>query len=238
MARARIPRVLHQIWIGDESRRPDDLIDSWRSMPGWEHRLWGDDDLDAGGWRLGALIETLRREQPAGAADLMRYEILADRGGVYADADARRVAPIPDWMLDCDSFCVSENERTQPGLLANGFLGARRGCALFRRLVDEAEARGEAMLRGGDGALLPAWKSVGPVFLTSMHRALDYADLTVLPSHFFLPRHFNRRIRGYSGGGPVLAEHYWGGTRGLYGVARMRPVRRRLIRRRRRLPGP
>src|SRR5439155_11415662 len=46
--RMRIPRLLHQVWVGsapmaDEQR---EFIAGWKRLhPDWEHRLWTDDDL-------------------------------------------------------------------------------------------------------------------------------------------------------------------------------------------------
>ncbi len=44
---------MHFIWVGDESKRPDNFIDSWRSRhPGFEIRVWGNKDLEQGDWVL------------------------------------------------------------------------------------------------------------------------------------------------------------------------------------------
>ena len=45
-----IPRTFHFIWVGDESRRPDNCIDTWRAAhPDWQFRLWGNAELEARG---------------------------------------------------------------------------------------------------------------------------------------------------------------------------------------------
>lgn len=32
-----IPKLLHFIWVGDELKRPDNCIDTWRALnPDWE----------------------------------------------------------------------------------------------------------------------------------------------------------------------------------------------------------
>ena len=41
-----IPKTLHITWVGDESRRPDNCIQTWADRnPGWTVKLWGNDDL-------------------------------------------------------------------------------------------------------------------------------------------------------------------------------------------------
>jgi hypothetical protein len=44
---AQIPKKLHVIWVGDESKRPDHWIQTWRDKhPTWEFRLWGNTEYD------------------------------------------------------------------------------------------------------------------------------------------------------------------------------------------------
>ena len=59
-----------------------------------------------------------------------------------------------------------------------------------------------------------AWKTVGPMRLTQAHRRYGYSELTILPSHFFIPEHFSGAR--YDGGGPVYARQHWGSTKGIY----------------------
>ena len=41
-----IPKVIHQIWLGDQDRRPTPLIQTWKDMnPEWEHKLWTKENL-------------------------------------------------------------------------------------------------------------------------------------------------------------------------------------------------
>jgi hypothetical protein len=41
-AAINIPRIIHVIWIGDERKRQDHNIATWRdNHPAWEFRLWG-----------------------------------------------------------------------------------------------------------------------------------------------------------------------------------------------------
>ncbi|HCT52382.1 MAG TPA: mannosyltransferase, partial [Balneola sp.] len=41
-----IPKIIHQIWIGDQSKRPSEMMKTWQDMnPDWEYMLWTDDNL-------------------------------------------------------------------------------------------------------------------------------------------------------------------------------------------------
>ena len=90
-----IPKMLHIIWVGDEARKPQDAIDNWQTKhPAWQFRLWGDAELNGMQWKSRHQIDIFRAsERWEGVADLMRYEILHEHGGVYVDADTTAYAP-------------------------------------------------------------------------------------------------------------------------------------------------
>ena len=72
----RVPRIIHQIWIGPEPLPEPHRawIESWRGHhPGWEHRLWTEDDLPEDPIRP-EILERLRA--PVERADILRLEIL------------------------------------------------------------------------------------------------------------------------------------------------------------------
>jgi hypothetical protein len=93
-----IPRVVHQTWKGREV--PEELRDWHRSWgarnPGWEVRLWTDEECR----------DLVRREYPwflavydeypeaIMRADAARYFILHRHGGVYADLDFECLRPL------------------------------------------------------------------------------------------------------------------------------------------------
>ncbi len=78
----KIPKKLHMIWIGDESKRPDVWMNTWREKhPDWEFRLWGNADLAQNQWTCAKQMELFRkRGEWCGVADIMRYEILHGHG--------------------------------------------------------------------------------------------------------------------------------------------------------------
>jgi mannosyltransferase OCH1-like enzyme len=203
-----IPRKLHAIWIGDESKRPSACIDSWRQAhPDWEFRLWGNDDLFGKQWRLGEQME--RIPEINGVADMMRWELLYKHGGFFVDADSVCKRPIPDWMCEAEFVTCYANEHVTGQLLACSFMGARPENELVLETI--------ANCLEADVENLPAWQSVGPQALTNAWQSLKY-PATVLPSHFFLPKH-------YSGveyrGDLVFADHHWGSTHQSYGTGEL-----------------
>ena len=203
----QIPRQTHGIWIQGNVRCPVKSILSW----GPNHRLWSEKDID--GFKLESHIRVaIERDNLPAAADLMRYEILATIGGVYADADLKLVRPLPDWLFECEAVAAWVNELERPGGLNNAFLGSVPGNQFFVSLVDELAAGRPPKFPPGK-----TWEVIGPKRLTNHWHATNYRNLTVLPSHFVYPRMHNKlnpEGHVYSGGGPVYCDHQWMTTEG------------------------
>lgn len=210
----RIPRRFHVVWVGDESRRPDDLIQTWRDKhPDAELKVWGNRELAETPWTNAHHMRDFANRELVGVADLMRWEILWREGGVTLDADSVCVQTLPDWLFDCEMFAAWENEIARPGLIAMCALGASAGNSFIAQIIEDIRATPSFPGR-------MAWEVLGPGRLTEAHRKYQYHNLTLLPSHFFLPRHFTGG--NYSGRGPVYAEQYWDNTGKLLG-ANFRP---------------
>lgn len=172
--------------------------------PSFSVELWDDARCASFGFNNAKQIA----EQPewAGKADLMRYEILERHGGIFIDADAEALLPLPDDFLANDSFACWESETVRQGLISNGYLGACRGNRLMSMLVEEA---GKREMRG-----TRAWITVGPLMLTQVVMRACYGDLRIYPSHYFIPEHYTGAR--YDGHGPVYARQHWCSTRQSY----------------------
>ena len=210
-----IPKVIHIVWIGDESMRPDDNIRTWAAMnPGYELRLWGNEEVRNHEWFLGDLINQWGRREINGAADIVRWEILFRYGGLAFDADSACVRPLEDWLLEPDAFAVWENEILRPGLMATGSMGFSPKHFLVGNLIKDIAA--DAQPFSGK-----AWQKLGPQRLTDTVRRLNFVNMTVYPSHYFLPRHHTGLE--YNGSGPVFATQDWGSTFRSYQTA-LKPI--------------
>jgi glycosyltransferase involved in cell wall biosynthesis len=51
------------------------------------------------------------------------------------------------------------------------------------------------------------WITVGPVRLTNAYNSLNYIDLKIWPSHYFIPKHYD--APEYTGDEPVFSRHEW-----------------------------
>lgn len=211
-----IPRTLHVIWVGDESKRPDNCIATWRSHnPDWTVRVWGNDDLANYGWVNARHMREMQGRELNGVADLMRWEILYHEGGFVVDADSICLRPLEPWLFEGEACASWENELIRPGLIAAGYVASKPENPFFGQMILDLQNEPTVIDR-------MAWQSVGPLFLTECVRIQRYSGLTIWPSHFFIPRHFTGQQ--YEGGGPVFAAQEWGSTLGKYDELHKRKV--------------
>ncbi|MFA6134718.1 MAG: glycosyltransferase [Phycisphaerae bacterium] len=205
-----IPRLIHTVWVGDNSKAPEKTIETWRAMnPNWHVMVWRNEDLAKGAWRNRHWIEHWwPLGEMCGVADVMRWQILEDMGGFAVDADAPCLRPLDEWIFDVTACACWENEIARPGLINNGFVACEAGDPLVTAINRDLEA--EVPPEG-----LRAWQTTGPVRLTATWQ-LHGDAWTIWPSHLFLPRHFSGHA--YTGRGPVYAEQKWGSTVGYEGL--------------------
>jgi glycosyltransferase involved in cell wall biosynthesis len=202
-----IPKILHIIWIGNESIRPDQLIQTWvQNHPDWEVRLWGNNDLVELDWRCRKQMYELGHVDCAAVANVMRWEILLADGGVCVAADSVCMRPLDEALLNSEAFACWESELGVPGVVSASYFGCHAGNPLVERMVTNIAAT-------QDIATLHISDAVGSGLLTRTWRAMSYSDLTVLPSYSFIPRH--PQTSGYSGGGQSYACELWASTMGI-----------------------
>jgi len=182
-----IPKIIHQVWIGDQSKRPTKLLNSIKDMnPGWEYKLWTEDNLPE--LELQPLMDAIPNSYAPAVCDLIRVELLYRYGGFYVDADSLALEPFPDTLLENDSFTVWESEYLPFTWMANGYLAATKGNRLMRALMDHFISLGVEQLRNAD--LYRISCITGPGALTDKVKELQYTDIQIYPSHYFIPEHY------------------------------------------------
>lgn len=205
---ALIPKTLHFIWVGDESKRPDNCIETWRRHnPGWTVKVWGNAELQGREWVNAAHMMEMHGRELNGVADMMRWEILYEEGGVLMDADSICLRPLDDDLLDCEAFACWESEIARPGLIAAGYFGCKAGNPFVGQIILDIQSELTVI---ND----MAWKTVGPQRLTDSYRKYAYHPLRIYPSHYFIPEHFSGLA--YDGDGKIYAHQLWGSTRRAY----------------------
>ena len=205
-----IPKIIHQIWIGPKTA-PSKLMDTWRDKnPDFKYIRWNEEEIKNRKLHLNCLNRINEIEEINGKADIIRWEILYEYGGVFLDADSICIEPVDNVLLSKKCFAGWENEEARPGLIATGTMGFPPKHPLVKNAIDwikENEVSHEKTTK-------MAWYNVGPGLLTRMYDTKLYNDLHIFPSYTFLPYHFTGRE--YLGHGKIYAYQEWGSTRQSY----------------------
>jgi mannosyltransferase OCH1-like enzyme len=205
-----IPKVLHFVWVGDESKRPDNCINTWRvKNPDYQIKIWGNHELDSHPWLNAKHMKKMYLQELCGVADMMRYEILYCEGGITLDADSICINPLEDWLLKPDAFACWEQELTRPNLVGVGTMGSVPKNSFFRECAIRLSAL-ETVTNNR------AWITTGPSHLTSVFKDTEYG-LTIYPSHYFTKKHFDGLE--YTGNGHCFAKQLWGSTLGYDNIS-------------------
>jgi hypothetical protein len=190
----RIPPVVHRVWLGDDSMpvEQEAFGRTWaRLNPGWEVRLWTDSDVPG---LLSDPASFARARSHSERSDVLRYEILKQFGGVYADTDVECLRPLAPLIGDAGAFAGYE----APGRLGTALLGATAGHPLMIRAVE--------MIRHTVGlGVHPA--STGPVFFTAVAR--DFPDLVRFAREVFYPYGYDEPSRRHDRFPDAYAVHHW-----------------------------
>lgn len=206
----RIPKELGHIWIGPKSA-PEAWMQSWKTHhPGWNYTLYGNDFLKNGKFRTRAQIdEYMKRGWYAGAADLLRYEILYQKGGYLADADSICVCALDELFEDDGSlYTVYENEFLR-GQLVSPIVACTPGHPFLDLIL-------ETLRSVPPPELGQPWRQTGNLFIAELIEARQ-PDIVIWPSHFLIPDHFAGRK--YRGTGKIYAHQKFGETTGGYRYA-------------------
>lgn len=217
MMENRIPKIIHQIWLGDQSKRPVDLMQTWIDKnPTWSYKLWTEIEVRELNLRCKNQFE--QNIHYAGKADILRYELLYNFGGFFIDADSECIRPLEDFLCENITFASYEHESGEEymnglGLIANGYLGSIANNTLINLIIEHISTLSNVNIR------MP-WEITGPKLLTEFIKKTNL-PFTIYPSHYFIPIHYTDIInnnKGYTGTDYVFAKQYWGTTLGYENI--------------------
>lgn len=206
-----IPKKLGHIWIGPRSV-PEEWLKSWIDHhPDWDYTLYDNEFLSSFPFKNRDLIdEYIKRGQFAGAADLMRYEILYEFGGFIPGADTLCVANTDKLFLESKAYTVYENEKVRPGLVSP-ILACERRNSFVGLLIEE-------LSKLSPYEIGQPWKTTGNRFVAQMIQQ-HKPDIVIYPSHYFIPEHFTGE--SYKGNGQVYCHQMFGSTTNVYQKGRL-----------------
>jgi mannosyltransferase OCH1-like enzyme len=199
----KLPKIIHQIWVGDKLFPEQDLIWSEslkRTNPHWTFVLHAENPEcmpKDGPWDVirevpnsssmmsGYLLDVIRdrmspKRFPAAYADLARLEVLIRDGGVYFDTDVVGINPIDDIMDGLTLGLAWEYSQNQIG---NFFIGATpRHPALINTLNEIHKTTIGAISACHD--LNPFW-TTGPKVVEKV--LPEYPDCVIFPFSVMSP---------------------------------------------------
>lgn len=200
-----VPKIIHQLWIG-EKPAPINAMNSIKNMnPDFVYMFWNEKMIED---KLTIPPRYQRKIENHsaiwGKADMYRFLILEQFGGVFVDADMVSIEPLDDFLLNKGFFCW-ENEISRPNLCATSLQAYPPHHIIPRSAIDWI------MNNNVYDTKTPSWELVGPGLLTRVYHSLsDKSVVNVFPSYYGLPDHHSGTK--YMGHGKVYMSHEWGST--------------------------
>lgn len=182
-----IPQVLHMVWIGGPmpEKYRQNVADFADHNPGWDVRLWlshptlGAERLDHPTARFErqahAIIRGMRNRDlfdaetnVAAKVDLLRYEIVYQKGGVYLDADTLSLGPGSLERMTHAFLTVSGEPWCNTGNAQFGFAAESEFLDYVIDHARDPRVRGQSCIT----------RRTGPTFLTTC--ALSFGDFRII----------------------------------------------------------
>lgn len=176
----RIPRIIHQIWLGSNvPSKYQQWMSTWMNWLGWEYMLWTDKDV--------AQLQLVNQHTYDAAknygakSDILRLELLYMMGGIYVDTDFECLNPDFFEILhkNVDFYIGIEPLEHTALRINNAVIGSAPGHPLLQKMIDQLPANFEANKY--------KWPlvSTGPVFITRI--IYDYMNQKRDTLDLFLP---------------------------------------------------
>lgn len=170
-----IPKIIHQIWLGNRPipNQIQQYMNSWKEHhPGWDYILWTDQNIiPLQNIELYNQITNLRQK-----ADVLRYEVLYQYGGVYVDVDMECFKTLEPLLQNVEFLLGTEDDL----YLSNELIAVIPKHELMKELIDGLN----------HSYLSPENKSIdeqtGPIFMTKY--LLWMPQVTVAAQSILYPR--------------------------------------------------
>lgn len=184
----KIPKKIHYIWLSGEEKPIliNKCIDSWRKfLPDYEIIEWNLDNFDINFNQFA--YEAYQSKKWAFAADVIRWKVLYEHGGIYLDSDVEVVKSFDD-LLHFSSFTGYEKS----GSVQTAVVGAEKGNIWVKKWLDYYDNK-KFILPDGSFEMTP-----NPVFITDIltqndvnlnyDKTVEANDLIIFPSDYFSPK--------------------------------------------------
>lgn len=188
---------------------PQDLMDTWKMLD-YEYILWDEEKIRT----LNMINQDkydyfYNKERYYGSADIARIEILYQYGGLYIDADTKRLKELPIKWFDNDFFAVRAiDDESQPYRVANGIMGSSKHGSLMLEYINRVKVAKK---------IEPCWSTIGGTTLTNIitEKYSNDPKTLVLPQWTFYP--ITMRKLKHPRFNDAYATHIWGSkTKKIY----------------------
>ena len=179
---AKIPKIIHQVWIGGNiPRREQEMcrqVKNFAQENNWEYFLWTENDINQLS-EFKNIQEFNSTPNNGQKSDIIRSQILYERGGVYLDTDFVLLKMF-DNLLDLDYFCGVAYDGF-PSLF-NGLIGTTPGNVIIADMLNL-----DMNIGYKDG--MDIINTTGPYLVTRkvFKHIESFNNLLVLPVSFFYP---------------------------------------------------
>jgi len=173
-----IPKIIHQVWEGrTESKMPTRLkflAQTWKDCnPNWEYHLWNGDEMDSLVATFFSKYSSMYKNFSHNVQrwDTIRYMILNQYGGVYADLDSECFRPIETLMDDVVMGFGEEpplNE-TKPTRIGNALMASKKECKGWIVILNEILSKVEKK----ESAVETVMNSTGPNMINHLYPLLE-----------------------------------------------------------------
>lgn len=191
----KIPKIIHQIWIGNRDI-PNQLKpyqESWLTHhPDWEYKLWTNKDLESYVFLNKDLERLFLGPLTLGErVDILRYDILYQYGGVYADLDCVCLQPFDVFAHSYD-FVVGISHplfaRQSPAImLQNCLMAAKPNHPVIAKIADSMAQKWDAVKYPDDEihtTLVRTFFSITLAFVEEAGKE-ENIDIAMPPAYFF-----------------------------------------------------
>jgi mannosyltransferase OCH1-like enzyme len=213
-----IPKIVHQIWIGD-NEKPDAWMKTIRDFCRdykYQYKLWDEESIKSLCFDDTPGLERVYKETTrlSGKCNILRLLILKKYGGIYIDADCVVLHPekfnkfikknngktFLSWeSLDKSHFkAFSKNTRKNSDMygrkkiIANSIIGSKKEHPFINVLLDNIPAYYNE--HAGKGT----WRETGPGYTVNMYDIFnnDIDDLCIYPMNVFYPKGWIGPMKG------------------------------------------
>lgn len=191
-----IPHIIHQVWSGKHEPLPEHLAilgETWRSLhPDWEYIIWDEKHIIEFILQYFPQYKKLYDEYVYDVQrwDVIRYLILYQFGGVYADFDYECLEPMDKWLEGkqcCFSLDPDEHARIfqKPYIVTNAFMASAPGHPFIKKIIEESTVETDWDKADKFNYVL---NTTGPYMITRAYDSYeDKNDLFLFPSKLTSP---------------------------------------------------